>query len=328
MQVLSAMAGHLPGSLIGGAYKSDYILLKTEDSGRETKLEEIYWLLGAEYADSAGADILASSLGYNTFDNPADNYTLSQLDGETAIITKAADFAAGTGMVVVVSVGNEGNDSWGKLTFPSDADSVLAVGAVNSSQQYAQFSSRGNTVDKRIKPDVTAMGVGTVLASSQGGVATSNGTSFSSPQVAALAAGLWQTFPELNNMEILDLIRKSSDRYLAPDSLFGYGIPNYTKAKQIQINGIEDFEKFDPVIYPNPMETSPVTIVDSSFKSGELVDISLFDISIKKIYTKSIKSENGAVVINDHQLDNLVVGTYILKISSGKKNVSRKLIKK
>jgi hypothetical protein len=327
MQVFSAIGGYLEGSLIGGAYKSNYVLLKTEDTGRESKVEEIYWLMGAEYADSVGADILTSSLGYNTFDNAADNYTLNQLDGKTAIITQAADYAAGTGMLVVVSVGNEGNDQWGKLTFPGDADSVLAVGAVNANKQYANFSSRGNTTDGRIKPDVAAMGVSTVLANPTGGITTSNGTSFSCPLIAGLAAGLWQTFPELTNMQILELLKRSGDRFFQPDSLFGYGIPNYSVAKQIQINGIDEFESREPVIYPNPVVASPVTVFDSSFHDMEIIEISIFNSSIDKVFSKQLKVEKSAVVINDAQLDNLPAGNYILKVSGKNKGVTRKLIK-
>jgi len=128
-------------------------------------------------ADSLGADIISSSLGYSTFDNSVDNYTPSMMDGKTALSTRAADLAAATGMVVVISAGNSGNDpSWQIITAPADADSVLAIGAVTRTGEYASFSSKGNSADGRIKPDVVAVGSGTAICNTSGFASKSNRT--------------------------------------------------------------------------------------------------------------------------------------------------------
>jgi serine protease AprX len=156
--VLSTMAAYDPGKFVGTAYDANYILLRTEDAVTEHHIEEINWLLAAEYADSAGADVINSSLGYTTFDSPSQSYTYSDMDGNTTLVARAADYAAATGMLVVVSAGNEGSSSWRFIGSPADADSVLAVGAVDSLGTKASFSSFGPSADGQIKPDVVAMG--------------------------------------------------------------------------------------------------------------------------------------------------------------------------
>ncbi|QHT71418.1 S8 family serine peptidase [Rhodocytophaga rosea] len=160
LQVFSAMAAYQPGAIIGTAFEANYLLLRTEKSGSESRMEEINWLLAAEYADSVGVDVINSSLGYNTFDDPAMSYRRSDMDGNTALITRAADRAAAAGILVVNSAGNEGDDPWQTIAAPADADSVLTVGAVNVNGLYAPFSSRGPSADKRIKPNLAAQGQG------------------------------------------------------------------------------------------------------------------------------------------------------------------------
>jgi subtilisin family serine protease len=203
LRVFSAMAAYVPGQIIGTAYEAEYLLFRTEDASSEFRIEEINWLLAAEYADSAGVDVINSSLGYNYFSNPGMNYSRADMDGNTALVTRAADMAAATGMLVVVSAGNEGDDPWQTVAAPADADSVLSVGAVDRDGLYATFSSRGPTADGRIKPEVVAQGRGTVLSAASGNTVSSNGTSYSSPVLAGMATGFWQAYPHLTNMEEL-----------------------------------------------------------------------------------------------------------------------------
>ncbi|AFK02592.1 peptidase S8 and S53 subtilisin kexin sedolisin [Emticicia oligotrophica DSM 17448] len=229
--VLSTMAGFIENQIIGPAFGASFALFRTEDNSSETPLEEANWLFAAEMADSVGADIISSSLGYSTFDNSADDYTPSMMDGKTALSTRAADFAAATGMVVVVSAGNSGDDpSWQIITAPADADSVLAIGAVSRSGVYAFFSSIGNSADGRIKPDVVAVGSGTALCNTSGTTSTSNGTSFSAPLVAGLVAGFWQAFPYLTAQEVIQCIRKSGHQFASPTIQLGYGYANFSRA--------------------------------------------------------------------------------------------------
>ncbi|HSY77261.1 MAG TPA: S8 family serine peptidase, partial [Bacteroidia bacterium] len=169
--VFSCMAANLPGQMVGDAVDADYYLLRTEDNYSENMIEDDNWASGAEYADSAGADVISSSLGYNTFDDPSVNYTYADMDGKTAVASIAATIAAEKGIVVCVAAGNDGADSWHYICSPGDADSILTVGAVNaSSGTHAAFSSYGPTVDGRVKPDVVAQGNTATVASPFGGV--------------------------------------------------------------------------------------------------------------------------------------------------------------
>ena len=222
VEVLSTLAANEPGQMMGTAYKANYILLITEDVTSESPVEEANWLRGAEYADSAGADVISSSLGYNTFDNPAFNLTYSDLNGHTSIASRAASMAAARGILVCNSAGNEGGQSWQHIIVPADADSIIAVGAVDASGAYAYFSSTGPTSDGRVKPDLAAEGENTILGLSDGTIGSNSGTSFSCPLVAGLAAGFWQAFPNLKNVEVINYLKESASQYTNPNNLLGY----------------------------------------------------------------------------------------------------------
>ncbi len=230
MMVLSTIAANIPGKLIGTAPKANFWLLRTENEHSETLVEEYYWLSAAEYADSLGVDMIHSSLGYNNFDDTLTSHTYKEMNGDIAICSQAADIASSKGILVVTSAGNEGNDPWHYISAPGDADSVLTIGAVTSSGNVSNFSSRGPTSDGRIKPDVMAQGSYVWVLGRRRGTTVSSGTSFSGPIIAGAVACLWQANPQFNNMEIIDAVKKSSDRYANPDEDFGYGIPNFAKA--------------------------------------------------------------------------------------------------
>jgi serine protease AprX len=169
-------------------------------------------------------------LGYTTFDDPSFNHTYADMNGNTTVITRMADLAAKKGILVVNSAGNEGTDPWKFIGAPADGDSVLSVGAVNSSNIIASFSSYGPTSDGQIKPDVVSVGLGTTVSTTAGTVGSGSGTSFSCPNMAGLATCLWQLFPEFNNWKIITTLRKSSDRFTAPNEQYGYGLPDMKKA--------------------------------------------------------------------------------------------------
>lgn len=231
--VFSVMASNIPGELVGTAPHADYILARTEDVYSETHQEEDNWVLAMEWADSQGVQLIQSSLGYSTFDQGEGDYTYQDLDGETAIITRAADIAASRGILVVTSGGNEGNGSWHWITVPCDGDSVLCVGSVDTLRQKSNFSSWGPRPDGMVKPDVMGMGDRTAVTNFLGSIRYGNGTSFAAPGVAGMAACLIQAHPDRSNMELIQAIRQSSDRYATPDSGYGYGIPNARIADSI-----------------------------------------------------------------------------------------------
>ncbi|WP_051203641.1 S8 family serine peptidase [Hugenholtzia roseola] len=257
-RVLSVLASNLEGQLVGGAPKAKYFLYKTEDVRGEMPIEEAYWLIAAERADSVGVDIIQSSLGYYDFDDPAFNYKHEDLDGRTALISRAADWAAERGILVVTSAGNEGNLAWRKITFPADARNVLAVGAVNVLNDLASFSSRGNAADGRIKPDLVTMGSGTATWGVRDMLSLGNGTSFAAPVLSGLAAGFWQANPTLKASEVREYLKQSGHQYRTPDENFGYGIPHFQRAQNRVVNGSPDFfatkTKMIETSFPNPLE--------------------------------------------------------------------------
>jgi hypothetical protein len=224
--VLSVLAAYLPGTLVGPAYGASFYLFRTEDGASETLAEEYNWVAAAERADELGADICQTSLGYLTFDGGIGNHVYADMDGNTTVITRAADLAASRGMVVVNSAGNEGNNAWGYVIAPADGDSVLACGSVNANRLRSGFSSTGPTFDGRIKPDVMAMGQSATFQSYTGAIGTASGTSFSAPLVSGLAACLMQAAPYVAGYTVHDAIVRSADRYHNPDNLYGYGIPD------------------------------------------------------------------------------------------------------
>lgn len=230
--VLSVMAARLPGMYTGSAWQGDFLLARTETIFSETTQEESNWLMAMEWADSLGARVIQASLGYNRFDGGL-GYAYADLDGKTALISRAASFAAAKGMAVVVSAGNEGSNSWMYVTVPADADSILAVGSVDNSGDRSGFSSVGPTADGRIKPDVVAMGSSTAIISTSGSVSNSSGTSFAAPIIAGMAACLAQAHPNKAGWEIAQAIRLSADKASNPDNLYGYGIPNACRADSI-----------------------------------------------------------------------------------------------
>lgn len=231
-QVASVIIAHDPDTIgyVGGAPDVAVLLARTENALSESRIEEWNWARAAEWADSMGAYIIQSSLGYSTFDDPAENYTYADMNGRTAITTQAARIATQKGLLVITSAGNEGNSPWRYITAPADADSIIAVGAINSSGQIAPFSSRGPTADHRIKPDLVALGWGTYIVGLSGTVQQASGTSFAAPLITSLAACIWQSAPELPGWYVREALLQSGDRARNPDTLYGYGIPDGEKA--------------------------------------------------------------------------------------------------
>ncbi len=276
--VLSLIASNEPGKMLSGAPDANYILVMTEEVATEYWVEEYNWVRGAEYADSLGVDIISSSVGYWDFDDPTMNYTVADLDGETTIITKGATLAAEKGILVVNSAGNYGSGV-SSLVAPADAMGILAIGSVNKDLTVSGFSSRGPTGDGRIKPELAAMGGGTALVRSNGTVGFSNGTSFSAPQISALAAGLWEGRPEWTKDQLILNLLRSGSQADKPDNLIGFGVPNFFDAFYGEILSVEGTpESISWKVYPNPMATEELSI---HFGTGLTADFTLIDKSGK-----------------------------------------------
>jgi serine protease AprX len=238
---LSIIGGFTPGELIGPAYGANFILAKTENTDSETPVEEDNWVAGLEWADSIGVDVTSTSLGYIGYDPPFVGYTWEDMDGNTAIITRAADIAAGLGIVVVNSAGNEGySSSHNTLGAPADGDSVFTIGAVTSGGTRSSFSSVGPTVDGRTKPDLMAMGSNVYHAGSSGNsYYGGSGTSFSCPLVAGVCALILEANPNLTPMEVLENLRSTATLSLNPNNEYGWGIIDAFDALSLGVVPVE-----------------------------------------------------------------------------------------
>src|SRR5258706_2311265 len=231
MSCFSVIAANIPGQFIGKAPKANFWLYQTEDNAGENMIEEHNWACGAERADSSGADVISTSLGYTDFPNsPSLSHTYADMNGITTLSAMAADLAAKKGMIVFAAVGNDGSGTWHYLGSPSDGDSVVAVGAVNVTGTVASFSSYGPSSDGQIKPDVASVGNPAVIQGFGGTISSGSGTSFSTPNMAGLGTCLWQGFPEFNNMRIIRALREAGSIFSTPNDRIGYGIPDMKAA--------------------------------------------------------------------------------------------------
>ncbi len=314
-EVLSCMGAFLEGSMVGTAPKASYLLLRSEDAPTEYIIEEANWLFAAEYADSVGVDLINSSLGYTTFDDAKTDHTYAQLDGNTTIAARAADWAAGVGIVCVISAGNEGNSSWKYEGTPADGDSILAVGAVDANKRLASFSSLGIPTDKRIKPDVAAMGQSAAVIPPSGNVSTGSGTSFSSPILCGMVAGYWQANPTLTAIQVMENVRKSGSQADKPDKILGYGIPNLFKVLAVQ-GEVSSFYK----VYPNPTKAE-ITVEINDF-TGKNYEATLMDIAGRIQQNEIIKNR-----IQTISVEKMPLGIYFLRIGNEEKSSVVKLIK-
>lgn len=283
--VWSALAANRPGVLIGPAYGASFLLAKTEDLRWELPVEEDHWVAAIEWADSAGADVVSSSLAYTTFDDGS-GYSFEDLDGNTAVTTIAADRAAALGIAVVVAAGNYRGTSWGHISTPADGDSVIAVGAVDAGGIIAGFSSPGPTWDDRIKPEVCARGVATACAlnGSTSSYGWTSGTSLSTPLVAGVAALLLEANPTWRGVDVREALMTTADRAGNPDNDYGWGIVDAFAAAGLGLPfviglraDVEDDESGESIGNGNgtvePGERAELTVVmtnDGTGPTGEL----------------------------------------------------------
>ena len=235
-KVLSVLSADAPEVILGTAPEAFYWLLRCEDTETEMPVEEDYWAMAAEFADSVGADIISSSLGYTEYDNDLGSYRLQDLDGQTAMISHTASMLARKGIVLCNSAGNSGMGTWKKIGVPADARDILTVGAVSQNGRISAFSSVGPSQDGRVKPDVVAMGAPTTLLNGKGMLARDMGTSFSTPLISGLVACLWQGLRQKTALEIMELVRQSTLQFENPDNVYGYGTPDFWRAYMVGLS--------------------------------------------------------------------------------------------
>ncbi len=322
-QVASLILSNQAGTLVAGAHQAQVIFAITEDVATEYPIEELNWVRAAEYADSLGVDIINSSLGYLDFDEPSLTYTTAQLDGKTTYVTRGATLAAKRGILVVNSVGNYGSAGSSSLVAPADAQGILAVGSVNSSSVISTFSSRGPTADGRIKPELVAFGQSPVLIRGSGQVSAAAGTSFSAPQLTALAAGLWEAKPNWTKDELLTSLIKSGTQYAAPDQNLGYGIPNFRSAFYGALLGLNEEIESGSNIYPNPLRSESLHI---RFGKELRVTLNILDGSGRRV-VEQVGERNTIQEPFVFEVSDLPSGIYFLQLLDGKEIAYKKLIK-
>jgi subtilisin family serine protease len=225
----SLLGGFKFGQMVGPAFGADFILARTEDDRSETPIEEDYWAAGIEWAESLGAEVVSSSLGYT------DWYQFKDMDGRTAVTTRAANRAASLGVVVVNAAGNERRNAWGHIIAPADGFDVIAAGAVDSSNKIASFSSPGPTYDGRIKPEVCALGVNNWIAQNRAQDASDyytrgSGTSFATPLIGGVAALLLEAHRDWTPSQVRAALMNTAGNAAAPNNDFGWGIVNAAAA--------------------------------------------------------------------------------------------------
>ena len=314
--VLSTMGGFKANSLVGTAPNASYYLFITEIQAQEIPLEESLWVEAAEKADALGVDIITTSLGYfGDRDNPNYNHTYSDMNGITTFISRGAEIAFSKGILVLASAGNEGNQPENHVGSPADAVSVLAIGSVNASKVRASSSSIGPSYDGRIKPDVMAQGVSATVSDANGNIVTANGTSFSCPIMAGMAASLWQAFPNKTNKEIRQMIIQSADRYANPDNNYGYGIPNFGAALSV-----DDFvAEASFAVYPNPAKNE---VSFSFLNENNTASVTIYSILGQKLIEEKINNSNPVL-----SLQSLQSGLYIYSFDADKLHKTGKIIK-
>jgi serine protease AprX len=325
MSVLSCMGGNLPGKMVGTAPDASFYLFRSEDDNSEFPIEEDNWVAAAELADSVGVDVINSSLGYYDFDDPKMSHVYADMNGKKTRVTQGANMAFQKGILVFTSAGNEGQTVWRHIIAPTDGENVISVAAVDKNGKRASFSSIGPAYGGAIKPNVAAMGSATVLMNSSGAVSQGSGTSFSSPVLAGMGACLVQANPKANVKQLKLAIEQSASQYLTPDSLLGYGIPDFQKAdlilKSASIKSIENGSAW--AVSPNPFSKYIFIRNLNPISAGNCL-VSIYNLQGICIWQSNLKTE-GAILLRN--LGNLPEGILFLTIRSEGKVERFKMMK-
>jgi len=325
---LSCVGGAYEGQLYGGSYNASFVLAKTERVDIEIEAEEDHWVAAAEWADSLGADVISSSLGY------FDWYDYEDMDGNTAVTTVAADMAAARGIVVVNSMGNEGNDSWLYMIAPADGDSVVSVGAVTSAGARTSFSSVGPTYDGRIKPDVMALGSSAYVAttSDTASYAYASGTSFSCPITAGAVGLLLHGHPDWTPADVLDALRSTATQSGSPDTLMGWGIVQAADAMDSGTSNVSEGGIAEPrAVFASPNPFGPGTTVSYVVPAEGRVRVTVHDVAgrVVRVLSDGVQRSGPHAVdwdAMDAAGDRVAGGVYFLKVAAGRETAMAKLV--
>lgn len=319
---LSLMATNMPGKMVGTSPDARYLLFRTEDVATEYPIEEHFWAAGAERADSMGADLINSSLGYYEYDDPSMNHTYADMNGRSTMVTRAANMAVRKGMIVCNSAGNSGTSRWKYIGAPADGDLVLAIGAVDASGTPAAFSSYGPSSDGQVKPDVASVGAGAFVTLPGGTVAQGNGTSYAAPNMTGLIACLWQAFPDFTNLEVMEAVRASANRYVSPNDRTGFGIPDMRAAYGI-LELKRTYRRQETLLGQDRIRAYPVPFTQRMQllfrpKQTGTVAFDLLDANGRVIRHFEMQGASGVMISTGiEELDSLPAGSYLLRYTEG-----------
>ncbi len=316
-ETFSCIAANIPDKMVGTAPNAQFLLFITEDVRSEKIIEEYNWANAAEVADSIGADVISTSLGYTTFD-PVDsiyNTTYGSLNGDSTPIAKAVNIAASKGILVITSAGNDGNDSWHYLDTPGDADSAVAIGAVNAQGTIVDFSSLGPNSAGVLKPNLSAQGLNASVVMTNGLLGSNSGTSFSCPITAGAFACLREAFPSVPCRTMIDAVQQSANHAGNPNNDYGYGIPDFGLAYQHLklLYPTDTLVAIHSLVYPNPFTTSFNILISGLLNSPLNLDI--YNLIGQKVWAVSYPLgtyPDNIISVNMPDLDN---GSYILRIN-------------
>ncbi len=324
--VLSTMTGNMPGQYLGTAPDASYWLIRTEYSPTEYKVETDFWCSGIEYADSVGADIATSSLGYYTFDDPDMSFTYADMNGKVSRASRAATIASKKGMVVLVAAGNEGQNAWKYIGSPADADGIISVGAVTSTGVPSTFTSFGPSYDGRVKPEICATGTSSALVNTAGTPTYGNGTSFATPIMAGMIACLLQKYKtQTQNPSVWSLLQtifRTGSIYNNPTAQIGYGIPDFKVAEQnlTTFDSVQQLQKNSFVLAENTIFKT-LTIRFLGGNTPIQATIQIYSITGKQIVNQAITDSYTVI-----KTSNFPTGIYAVCVTENGKTETRKIV--
>lgn len=311
--VLGAIGGYIQDTFVGSAPDANFYLYRSENANVEIPEEEIYWIEAAEEADRQGVDIITSSLGYNTFDDPRYNYTYANLNGTTSFIARGAQIATEKGIFVLSAIGNSGAQPWHYLLTPADNAKVFSIGAVNNSGNSSAFSSFGPNSVGVVKPDASARGTSATTVENNSMV-TISGTSIATPIAAGGVACFMQAFPTMNRDTMRNKLRETSSLYPSHTDQMGFGILNFGNIYNTTLNTSDIVKKHKLSIFPNPVKTILNIATESNIEIVEIYD------NLGRLISKY---ENKKSI----QVEHFSKGTYYLKIKTPEKTYYEKFLK-
>lgn len=238
------------------------------------------------------------------------------------VVQTAITNAVNAGIPVVVSAGNDGGD----VQTPANCTGAIPVGATDSLNNIAAFSSRGPTLASN---GLVAPGVSLATTEQGGGTTNATGTSFASPMVAGLAALILSEKPSLGADAagvgtIKAVIRGGADQIgvsalgagVSGDSA-GAGRMDVFRSMRLAINGtLAGFDgESKPIAFPNPFkpaENGQVTFAVPPSLQGLNQTIKIYTLDGQLVKSLNTLSWNG----KNTEGTNVASGTYVFVVSS------------